>query len=88
MLDYQGAIELFGFLSSKQIQKRELHASPYAFDIAYLSHTLEPVEVCSGPKVVPTGTFGDVKNEQFDIIFIPGGKCFASLRHLAAAKAC
>lgn len=72
-LDYQGPVELLGFVSP--IDRLGISgACPYLIDITYFSHTLDPVKLSRGPRVLPTMTYDNVKSdEQFDIIFIPGG---------------
>ncbi|KAF8529870.1 class I glutamine amidotransferase-like protein [Gautieria morchelliformis] len=74
-LDYQGPVELLGFLSpTGGLRKYVPSTCRYLIDITYFSHTMDPVELGAGPRVLPTRTYGDVKgDEQFDIIFIPGG---------------
>lgn len=73
-LDYQGPVEQFGFLSPKYKARKLPENCPYSIEITYLSHTLDPVQPDSGPQIVPTRTYADVKQEeQFDIVFIPGG---------------
>ncbi|EIN06460.1 class I glutamine amidotransferase-like protein [Punctularia strigosozonata HHB-11173 SS5] len=79
-LDYQGPIELFGFISSKRLDNpisAPLSTEPpkYAFDIEYLGHTRDPVEPISGPSVLPQRTYDEVlaSKEQFDILLVPGG---------------
>lgn len=75
-LDYQGPVELLGFISpGGRLSSSTGTTCPYLIDITYLSHTLEPVEISSGPKVLPTRAYDDIGvNEQFDIVFIPGGR--------------
>jgi len=75
-LDYEGPVELLGFISPKNAKTRDIPKTcPYLIDITYLSHTMEPVEPSSGPNILPTQTYNDVKDdEQFDIILVPGGR--------------
>ncbi|KIJ52507.1 hypothetical protein M422DRAFT_58665 [Sphaerobolus stellatus SS14] len=75
-LDYQGPVELFGYISPKNIARQELFKeSPCLIDITYFSHTMDPIEPSAGPHILPMRTYDDVKDgEQFDIIFVPGGK--------------
>jgi len=79
-LDYQGPIELLCRFSTKN---RKRHASRFskldpdiipncAIDPTYLSHSLEPIDVTSGPNVLPEQTY-DNAQEQFDLILVPGG---------------
>ncbi|KAF7966816.1 hypothetical protein HWV62_36947 [Athelia sp. TMB] len=69
-LDYQGPMELLGFLAP---ENPELTRKPAHSIIAdYLSHTMDPVAPISGPRVMPTGTYDGVEM-QYDIILLPGG---------------
>ncbi|KAJ7045807.1 class I glutamine amidotransferase-like protein [Mycena alexandri] len=75
-MDYQGPVELLGILSSK-VRERALNGvskdiPDLNIEFTYLSHTLDPIEPTSGPRVVPDKTY-DEAQEQFDIILIPGG---------------
>ncbi|KAF8591045.1 class I glutamine amidotransferase-like protein [Ramaria rubella] len=73
-LDYQGAVELLDFISPQGSRNRGI-SSPHLVRVTYLSHTLEPVIPGAGPKVLPERIYDDITgNEQFDIIFIPGGR--------------
>ncbi|KAF7980376.1 hypothetical protein HWV62_38841 [Athelia sp. TMB] len=69
-LDYQGPMELLGFLAP---ENPELTRKPaYSITADYLSHTMDPVVPISGPRVMPTGTYDGVEM-QYDIILVPGG---------------
>ena len=74
--DFQGPLELFGFIAPKGLESRTWPIDPaYAIEASYLSVTLDPVSTMSGPALVPTRTYDSVKpNEQFDVILVPGGK--------------
>jgi len=75
-LDYQGAIELLGFLKTETLEKKSLSPSPkVSLRFTFLSHTLDPVPLSSGPDALPQGTYREVinNNQQFDIFLVPGG---------------
>ncbi|KAJ8515492.1 hypothetical protein ONZ45_g7104 [Pleurotus djamor] len=77
-LDYQGPIELLGFLfpENQAIMKEHFPdlSFPVSIDATYLSHTLDKVKPMAGPTLVPDRTYESVKDEeQFDLILIPGG---------------
>ena len=74
--DFQGSLELFGFITPKLLESKIFPMNPaYAIEPSYLSVTLDPVSPGSGPALVPTRTYDSVKpGEQFDIVFVPGGK--------------
>ena len=75
-LDYQGPVELFGFLKQENIISRRFPTVPkYTLRITYLSHTLDPVPSSPGPDAVPQETYRNTisNNNQFDIILVPGG---------------
>ncbi|KAG8689155.1 hypothetical protein FRC11_003962, partial [Ceratobasidium sp. 423] len=46
---------------------------PYEFVFDYIAESLEPVVTLAGPSMVPSKTFSQVKNTQYDIILVPGG---------------
>lgn len=74
-LDYQGPVELFGFLSPENARAESLQ-SPRLLLLTFLSHSLDPVTPSAGgPAVVPRRTYSDVINSktQYDILLIPGG---------------
>ncbi|KAL4254233.1 Class I glutamine amidotransferase-like protein [Abortiporus biennis] len=72
-LDYQGPVELFGFLSKKALTRRNWF-SPYEFEFTYLAPSRDPVIPMSGPPAVPHKAYGEVDaGEQFDVLLIPGG---------------
>ena len=74
-LDYQGPIEVLGFLSPKRLgstmRGRFPEPPPYSLETSYLSHNLEPVEPISGPLVLPNALY--TTTDQYDIILVPGG---------------
>ena len=73
-LDYQGPVELFGFLSKSVQQLKYIPDSPVNIGITYVAYTKDPVVPQSGPRIVPDTTYEDaIHGEQFDIIFVPGG---------------
>lgn len=75
-LDYQGPVQLLGFLKTEALEKRYFTPSPkHSLRFTFLSHTLDPVSPDSGPDVIPQGTYRDVinNNQQFDIFLVPGG---------------
>ena len=75
-LDYQGPVELLGFLKQENIISRRFPTVPkYTLRITYLSHTLDPVPSSPGPDAVPQETYRNTidNNNQFDIILVPGG---------------
>ncbi len=81
-LDFQGAVELFGFLSPAVLEKApamlengesNLNNSKVALDVHYLSISLDPVVADSGPRLVPTDLYSAAK--QYDVILVPGGDC-------------
>jgi putative intracellular protease/amidase len=74
-LDYQGPMELFNFISSKQLSGPIgglFPNPPYSIDTTYLSHDLKPIEPFAGPWLLPSTTYGDTVG-QYDIILVPGG---------------
>ncbi|KLO14623.1 class I glutamine amidotransferase-like protein [Schizopora paradoxa] len=72
-LDFQGPIELFGFLSPASLERRgsSLFDPKIALNLHYLSTTLDPITPISGPKMNPTDVYSSTK--QYDILLIPGG---------------
>ncbi len=75
-LDYQGPIELLGFLSKSVISKKFIPHSAYAYEIepTYIAYTKDSLSPYSGPRILPDTTYEDaIKGDQFDIIIIPGG---------------
>lgn len=73
--DFQGPVELLGFISPKNLENKALALDPaWSIEASYLSTSLDPVQPMSGPHLVPTRTYASVsRDEQFDIILIPGG---------------
>ncbi|KLO14624.1 class I glutamine amidotransferase-like protein [Schizopora paradoxa] len=78
-LDFAGPVELLGFLTPKRIAQKvaPLHKNgaslftKVAFEIDYLSVSLNPVVPDSGPRLVPTQLYSTEK--QYDILLVPGG---------------
>ena len=74
-LDYQGPMELIGFLSKEVIAQNQTPTPAYEVEATYLAYTKDPVKAVSGPYVLPDATYDDAINgEQFDLILVPGGK--------------
>ncbi|EKM54248.1 uncharacterized protein PHACADRAFT_257967 [Phanerochaete carnosa HHB-10118-sp] len=73
--DFQGPVELFGFISPRGLPKRYWPTEPgYIIEASYFSVTMDPVYPMSGPALVPTRTYESLQpDEQFDIILVPGG---------------
>ncbi|KAF4583596.1 hypothetical protein EYR38_002351 [Pleurotus pulmonarius] len=72
-LDYQGPLELLGFLDPKNA-KPDVPTPPYLLDITYLARSLEPVTATAGPRALVDRTYDEVADgEQFDLILVPGG---------------
>ena len=75
-LDYQGPVELFGFLKKEELSLWGLPSTPkHTLRITYLSHTLDPVPLKAGPDAMPQETYRNIidNNRQFDIFLVPGG---------------
>jgi hypothetical protein len=75
-LDFQGPLELIGGLSVENLKTYGslLPSLPdCAVETEYLSHSMDPVHPGTGPDLVPTKTYSDMMDTQFDIIMIPGG---------------
>lgn len=73
--DFQGPVELFGFISPEQYPLQNFPTEPaYLIDASYFSTSMDAVRTASGPKLVPTRTYDSLKSgEQFDIVLVPGG---------------
>jgi len=71
-LDFQGPLELFGFLSSSLPLRAGLESTTHQFSIQYLAPTLEPITPDRGPKTLADATYEQAR-EQFDVILVPGG---------------
>lgn len=81
-LDYQGAVELLGFLKTETVPMMPFSQNlKYSLRFTYLSHNLDPVPLSSGPDALPQGTYKDVmnSNQQFNILLVPGGKTHRSV---------
>ncbi|THH26706.1 hypothetical protein EUX98_g7482 [Antrodiella citrinella] len=74
-LDYQGPMELLGFVSPSMLTGQTSFGNPaYAIAPTYLSPKDGPVKPTSGPLLLASRTYDSVgPDEQFDIILIPGG---------------
>jgi len=72
-LDYQGPIELFGFISKKSVNDGIPLPEPlkYTIEITFLSHDMNPVEPKSGPMILPNASYTDPTG-QYDIVLVPG----------------
>jgi len=73
ILDFQGTVELLGFLSPENLEKHgsRMFNPKVAFDLHFLSVSTEPINPDSGPKLVPTDLYSAEK--QYDVLFVPGG---------------
>jgi hypothetical protein len=61
-LDYQGSVELFGFISSESLNSGIgllPLPQPYTIETTFLSHDMEPVKPSSGPRVLPNASYVD-----------------------------
>ncbi|CAE6469754.1 unnamed protein product [Rhizoctonia solani] len=47
---------------------------PYEFEFDYIAESLDPVATLAGPRLVPSKTFNQVSNMQYDIILVPGAE--------------
>ena len=75
-LDFSGPMESIGFLAPWNVLNAGLtHVdSKVAIEAVYLGPSEAPVKPTTGPAMVPTKTYDDVRDdEQFDIIIVPGG---------------
>lgn len=74
--DFQGALGLFSFLSQEVVDLGFTPATVSTYiKPTYLGITKDPIHPISGPELLVNRTYDDVKEgEQFDIIFVPGGK--------------
>lgn len=68
-------MELLGFLTKGSMVQTfaSWPFAPYEFEIDYLAETLDPVIPSVGPPLLPSKTFSEVNNTQYDIILVPGG---------------
>ncbi|KAH8073011.1 class I glutamine amidotransferase-like protein [Cristinia sonorae] len=68
-LDFQGPLELFGFIARPNVIEAETLIKP-----VYLGPSPDPIKPWAGAPMIPTRTYDSVgEDEQFDIILIPGG---------------
>ncbi|KAF7425988.1 hypothetical protein PC9H_008350 [Pleurotus ostreatus] len=73
-LDYQGPIEILGFLDPNNV-KPDVPTPSYLLEITYLARTLEPIKATAGPRALADRTYDEVGDgEQFDLILVPGGQ--------------
>jgi hypothetical protein len=77
---FTGPMELLGFLAKGSMVQTSASwpFSPYEFIIDYVAETIDPVVPGIGPALVPTKTFAQVNNTQYDLILVPGGTCHLS----------
>ncbi|KAL0567958.1 hypothetical protein V5O48_014038 [Marasmius crinis-equi] len=74
--DFQGPVEFFGLFNTVN---RKLFAALYkklpdaVIEIEYLSHNMEPITPTQGPKILPSMTFKQGLETDFDILLTPGG---------------
>ncbi|CAE6423746.1 unnamed protein product [Rhizoctonia solani] len=75
-LDVQGPMELLGWLrKGSGSQTNPLWPFvPYEFEFDYIAESLNPVATLAGPWLLPTKTFSEVKDTQYDIILVPGAE--------------
>lgn len=75
-LDFLGPVELFGFLSPENIDRRRSTMQSFepkiALNIHYLSVSLDLVTPISGPQFRPTDLF-TAQDRQYDVLLVPGG---------------
>lgn len=73
-LDFQGPMELFGFLVHDGARKAM--GSKVAFSFDYLATSRDPITPTVSPQILPSKTFKEAlaEGKQYDIILIPGGK--------------
>ncbi|THH26705.1 hypothetical protein EUX98_g7483 [Antrodiella citrinella] len=77
-MDFQGPMELLGFLSPSRILDETSNPGfgipAYAITTTYLSPKDGPIKPMSGPLLLSSTTYDSVgPDEQFDILLIPGG---------------
>jgi len=76
-LDFQGPMELLGFISPKKIlheKNLDLGIPAYGIQTTYLSPSDGPIKAMTGPLLSASTTYDSVgPNEQFDILLVPGG---------------
>jgi len=73
-LDFQGPIELLGFLSPESLKRRFTNPPSHSIETTYLSHNLDLVKPSSGPLIQPNASYSDSgPSNQYDIILVPGG---------------
>jgi putative intracellular protease/amidase len=84
--DYQGPVELLGFLSKKRIENPAMaslfpETPKYSIAIEYLAATMDRVVPDAGPLLVPQRTYDELNasTEQYDILLIPGGASLSLL---------
>ena len=72
-LDYQGPMELLGFLSKSAQDQKLGPPSPYQIEATYLGYDKNPIVPAAGPRLVADATYEEGNEQQFDIILVPGG---------------
>jgi hypothetical protein len=73
-LDFLGSVELLSALSPKTLAKMDMKVEgPVSLEFIFLSHTLDPIEPMSGPKLVPEKTYDDPSLDELNVILLPGG---------------
>ena len=56
-LDYQGPMELLGFLSKSVQDQKFIPPSPYQIEATYVGYTKDPVVPAAGPRLLPDTTY-------------------------------
>lgn len=71
-----GPIEMFSFAEpNTYIKIRSGWPAPNCeFNIDFVAESRDPITPSGGAKVLASKTFDEVKDKQYDILFVPGGK--------------
>ncbi|KAF8598688.1 class I glutamine amidotransferase-like protein [Ceratobasidium sp. AG-I] len=74
-LDVQGPIEQFSFAEpNSYIKLRAGWPAPDCeFELDFVAESRDPITPGGGAKVLASKTFDEVKDRQYDILFVPGG---------------
>lgn len=73
-LDFQGPIELLGFLSPESLKRHFTNPPSHSIETTYFSHNLDLVKPSSGPLIQPDRSYSDTGSSiQYDILLVPGG---------------